>query len=216
MGQLVTAQSKLATLAGTDRFWVQVAIPINRLTWVSLPSTDGTAGSKATVIHAVGNGLPIVREGSITRLLGDLDSVGRLARLLVTVNDPLELDKKDRNPGLPLLLGSYVRVEIEGKVLSGVYCLPRKALREGDRLWIMDENTELAVRKVEIAWRRENSVVVTRGIRDGEKIIVSRIPAPVPGMKLRTAQQDYPPETEPENATQAGLQENTARQEGGE
>ena len=46
MGQLITPQSRLATLAGTDQFWVRVAIPPERIDWVRFESGDGTHGAR--------------------------------------------------------------------------------------------------------------------------------------------------------------------------
>jgi multidrug efflux pump subunit AcrA (membrane-fusion protein) len=102
MGQLITPQSRLATLAGTDQFWVRVAIPPERIDWVRFESGDGTHGARAVITQETSGQGTITREGRVLRLLGDLDSAGRMARVIVAVSDPLDTRRGER---LPLLLG---------------------------------------------------------------------------------------------------------------
>jgi len=93
-----------------------------------------------------------------------------------------------------LLIGSYVNVEIEGQGLDHTISVPRTALRDGDSVWIMNDDGRLDIRDVSIAWRNRNTVVITDGIEERERLVVSDLPAPVAGMKLRltTDGQDRP------------------------
>jgi len=182
VGQLVTPQTRLATLVGTDAFRVQAALPVSKLDAIAIPGVNGSKGSKAKVAHEASHGCVTSREGQVVRLLGDLDPAGRMARVLIRFDDPLGVKP---GPRLPLLLGAYVRVEIEGKPLNDVYVLPRSALREGNTVWVMDADDRLAIRKVEIAWRQPDTVLIGSGLQPGARVIVSRIPVPIPGMKLR-------------------------------
>ena len=38
LGALVTPQTQLATLVGTDEYWVRVTIPVSQLRWIHIPS----------------------------------------------------------------------------------------------------------------------------------------------------------------------------------
>jgi RND family efflux transporter MFP subunit len=184
IGQLVSPQSKLATLVGTDRFWIQVSVPADRLDWIRVPGAGGGEGSAARVLYERGGEEGEERKGKVVRLLGELDPVGRMARVLVMVDDPLGLQGKG---GRPLLLGSYVRVEIEGREVPGLYRVPRTALRDGEYLWILGSGDRLEIRPVEILWSRKDEVFVSDGVGEGERIIVSRLGTPVQGMALRAA-----------------------------
>jgi len=180
LGQVVTPQSKIARLVGRDKFWIRVALPVERLSAFTLPSANGQGGARAKVVQDTGNGHPIVREGTVVRLLSDIDPAGRLARVLVAVDRPLE------GPGLPLLLGAYVRVDIQGHPLPAVVAVPRAALHGDSSVWIMTSTDELEIRPVAIAWRRTDDVLVAKGLTEGERLVTSRISSPLPGMKLRT------------------------------
>lgn len=183
-GQIVTPSTRIARLIGTDLFWIRCSIPLERLGWITLPAGDGTGGSSARVLQNSGSGEPLVREGRIVRILPDLDPAGRMARILVAVDDPLG----GRCPGttaLPLLSGAYLRVELDGRQVDDVVALPRAALHEGDRAWIMTSDDRLEIRPVTIVWRRRDDVLVTQGLDDGDRVVTSRLGTPVPGMRLR-------------------------------
>lgn len=194
MGQLVGPQMPLATLVGTDAFWVQVSIPVERLGWIQIPGVRGaTEGSPARIVQQLGKDTS-VRRGKVVRLLGDLDPQGRMARLLVEIEDPLGLKKANpkekqadaAGPDMPLLLGSYVSVEISGEQLQDVVELPRAALHDGDQVYVMTPENTLAIKAIGVLWRRPDTVLVGSGLADGDKIVTSPIGAPVEGMKLRT------------------------------
>jgi RND family efflux transporter MFP subunit len=181
VGQWISPQSGLATLVGTDEAWVQIAIPVEYLGQVHLPGHSEQT-SMVTARHELPTQIT-ERSGRVTRLLGDLDPVGRMARLLVTIEDPLALT--EATGSLPLLFGAFVRVTIEGKTLENVVEIPRAALREEDHVFVMNAQDILEVRKVEVAWRQRDSVLIASGIAATDRLIVSRMVNPIAGTKLR-------------------------------
>ena len=188
IGLLINTQSTVATLVGTDEFRVQVSVPIQQLDWITFPGAGHLQGSPVRVIRERGGKEPVVRRGTVVELLGDVTENGRMAQVLVSIADPLELNKPPKGRR-PLLLGEYVRVEIEGPVLHDVIVLPRDAIREGTRVWVKNADNQLDVRPVEIVLSRKDTVLVNRGIRDGEEIITSQVPAAIPGLPLQTVEQ---------------------------
>ena len=89
-----------------------------------------------------------------------------------------------------MIIGTYVRVEIEGTALASVAAIDRELLRDGDQVWIMTPEAKLEIRPVEILYRGRERVLVNKGIQLGEKLIVTDLTAPVPGMPLRTQTRD--------------------------
>ncbi len=185
VGQIVGPSVRVAALVGTDIFRVQASIPLDKVASIRLPS-DGEQGARAEVILNAGADRG-VWNGEAVRLLGDLEQAGRMARLLINIPQPLD----GSNP-LPLFLGAFVNVRIEGKALEDVIEIPRVALREGDEVYVMTPDSRLEIRPVEVAWRRADSVLVRSGLAAGERIVTSRIATPLQGMALR----EIPPESE--------------------
>ncbi len=192
VGQLVSPNTQLATLVGSDVFWVQVSVPVDKLTRLAVPGVNATEGegARALVEQRLADG-NVVRRGRVVRLLGDLDPVGRMARLLVEISDPLRLGERGEELrsglDLPLLLGAYVHVVIEGVELIDVVEVPRSAVVAGGSVYVFGKDGRLDIREIDVAWRREDTLLVRDGVEKGELVVMSRLPNAVPGLKLRKA-----------------------------
>ena len=178
VGQVVGPATAAATLVGTDEMWVKVSVPVEQLPAVTLPS-DEQPGSAAHIEHRLGASGQVVREGQVSRLLGQLDPQTRTAQLLITIPDPMEAA-----PGeLPLLPGAYVDVQIDGRVLDQVFRIPRTAVQDGDRVWVVREGA-LSARTVTIGWRESDHVLVTEGLTEGARLVVTPLSVPLEGMAV--------------------------------
>ncbi len=185
IGQVVGPQSQVATLVGTDSFWIQVSVPVEDLNQIDIPGVSASEGSAARVVQRL-SGEDIEREGRVLRLAGALDPQTRTAQILIEVDHPMD----PPDGGLPLLPGAYVEVEIAGKVLPETVSVPRAALFNGSDVWVVTEDGTLAKRPVEIAWRADDEVIVGAGIGDGEQIVVSPLALPIDGMPVRIRSTD--------------------------
>ncbi|UCD65684.1 MAG: efflux RND transporter periplasmic adaptor subunit, partial [Deltaproteobacteria bacterium] len=185
LGSQVTSQERLADLVGTDSYWVQVSLPVEKLRWVRVPNGQGDSGSRARIIYRG----DYVLEGRVVRLLPDLSKEGRMARLLLEVDDPLGMQAEDKKRPM-LLIGEYVRVQIEGEELDNVYRIPRSALRNDNEVWLVDDKSKLVIQSVKTIWREEDSVVVQDGFKPGQHLLVSDLAAPVAGMPVRIESED--------------------------
>jgi RND family efflux transporter MFP subunit len=181
LGQLLSPQTPVARLVGTDEYHVQVLVPVSMLRTVQV-RTGETPGSEVKVVQRIGNG-SIERRGEVIRQFPDLDPGGAMARLLVSIDDPL-----GEEGDLPLLLGSFVDVAITARPIEDAVRLPRAALRNGREVYVMNDQSLLEIREVEIAWTEPDVVLITGGLAPGERIVTSRIATPVPNMPLRTAE----------------------------
>jgi len=186
LGASVSINSQLVTLIGTDEAWVEAKVFANQLKWLDIPKRNGDLGANVTIRNTGVWGGDRFRTGRVLCLLGELETEGRLARLLVTVDDPFCLKPQNRN--LPqILISSYVSAEIEGRTLSDVFPIQRSHLRDNDTVWIMDDDGQLETRQVQIVFRGPDRVYVTEGLAENEKLVVTDIAAPLEGMPLRVA-----------------------------
>jgi RND family efflux transporter MFP subunit len=181
LGSQLSAQSTVATLAATDEFWVELSVPMQALKWIEIPDYNATQGSEVAITTAAGT-----RTGVVLRLLADLETQGRMARLLVRISDPLDLQHPVAQR-TPLLLGDYVEVAILGRTLVDAIKVPREIIHENRELWLAKDNT-LHIRPVEIAWRDKDYFYLTSGFEPGDQIITSDLAAPVEGLALRLDQ----------------------------
>lgn len=184
-GQTVSPSSRLVELVGTDRLWVRAAVDTAKLSFVEVPRREGGGGSPAMISYDAGGGAAQLA-GRVVRLLGDLDPAGRMARLLIEVDDPFGLSETGRErSGLPLLVDSYVDVVIAGSRTEELIEIPRGWLREGNQVWVFADDQTLDIRDVEVVWRLEDTVLVGDGLTPDDRIVTSSLVTPVDGMELR-------------------------------
>jgi RND family efflux transporter MFP subunit len=176
-GSRVSVTDTLATLVDAREYWIEATIPVDRLPWVTLPAKD----RPGSVVRVQSQASGAESQGRILRLRGDLEDQGRLARIIVSLPRPL-----DTEPA-PILLGEYVRLDIEGRRLDDVTRLPRAALRENDMVWVA-RNATLDIRPVSVVWRDTRTVLVNEGLAPGELVVTSELATPIQDMPLTLAQ----------------------------
>ena len=185
VGARVSPTAPLATLTGTDEYWVEALVLMDQLHWIQFPDRGQTEGSKVRINNSSAWKQGQFREGRVLRLMGQLEEAGRMAQLIVSVPDPLRLQQNSNLP--PLLIGSYVRAEIEGIPIPDVVVLRREYLRDGGNVWVMNDSNVLEIRPVEIVFRSRETIYISKGLSEGDHVVSSDLPAAVEGMPLRLA-----------------------------
>jgi len=184
IGSHITPANPLAQLAGTNEFWLKLSIPIEQLQWIKIPGTTSDPGGKVRIIAAKSHGKTIARKGRILRLAADLEGQGRMAVLYISIKDPLcRLAENTHNPRL--LIGSYVRAEIEGIELKSAVAIRRSHVHNSDTLWLFSEDNTLEIRKIDIIFKDRDFVYISSGVSEGEKIITTALSAPIAGMSVQ-------------------------------
>ncbi len=187
IGNYLTKNTVVGTAIGVERFWVTVPITINKAKMLDIPGVnvkDGE-GSEVRITLTDFSGNPVYRHGKVLKLLSELDTQGRMARLLVAVDDPL--GKKIKGETIPLLVNAYVNLSIKGRNLGEMTVLPRKYVREDDKVYVMGKENTLEVRDIDISWSERDNVYISKGLNFGERVVINRNFVPVNGMKLHLA-----------------------------
>jgi len=182
VGQLLSPSSTICELVGTDEFWIQVTIPFSDLKWIRFPE-ENRAGAEAQVVLDMGNGESTAWKGEVIRLLSDLDPLGRMVRLVISVEDPLGLNKRSGSK-LPLLLGSYVEVRMDAGDLENTLRIPREALREGNQIWVVGPDNLLKIVDADVLWLEKETVLISNKLEKGDQLIVSDLRVALPDMKV--------------------------------
>ncbi|APG27729.1 hypothetical protein A7E78_07690 [Syntrophotalea acetylenivorans] len=183
LGQYVRAGATVGTLLGTDTAEIVVPLPLDALPWLDIPRGAGQ-GAAATVRFVAGT-LNYDWPGKVVRTLGEVDPLGRMARVVVAVDDPYLRQQPATDERPPLAVGSFVDLELQGKQLPAVSVLPRRALRDDNTVWIVDSDSLLHIRSVQVLRRERDSVIIGSGLQDGERVIVSALAGAAEGLKVR-------------------------------
>ncbi|MDP8218888.1 MAG: efflux RND transporter periplasmic adaptor subunit [Candidatus Theseobacter exili] len=178
LGAQVSSQTVLAKLAGTDTYWIEATLPVNQLRWLNDFIEGNVPNPSAAILPAGGITSKAKWKGKLIQYRPDLETKGRLSQLLISVNNPMNNASE-----APLLLGSYVKTEIEGPVLNAIFVLPRSALRNGNEVWLNKQN-RLEIVPVKVLWEEQTRVFIQDTLKENQQIIVSDIAAPIEGMLL--------------------------------
>lgn len=191
LGALVSVQSPLADLVDITSYQVEALVPFDQMENIFLDPAHGSTVS-ITSFHGKGQW-----QGKVVGTTGMVTDKTRMAGVLIQVDDPLGIktsgkdhasEKKQTSTFFaPLLLGDYVRVEILGKTLKQVYAVPRAAVRANQTLWKMKNNT-LQIVSITPVWEEEDLVFFSQGISSRDKVIISDLPVPIPGMVIENRQ----------------------------
>lgn len=187
LGSQVAPGDRLGRLVGTDRYWVEVAVPASKLRFLSIPDGAAEGGSPVRVRNRSAWPEGVVRAGRVDQLLGELAGQTRMARVLVTVPDPLARRGGSGDgaaDGPPMILGSFVEARIEADELPDVVRLDRDYLRKDDTVWVMEDG-KLRIRRAEVVFRDERYVYVASGLEDGDRVVTTNLSTVVDGAALR-------------------------------
>lgn len=183
VGSQVAPGDPLGRIVGVDRYWVEVAVPLGKLRFVAIPDAPGEAGSAVRVRDRAAWPEGAYRDGTVDELLGELAGETRMARILVTVPDPLA--RQDGTAGVPpLMIASFVEARIEGEPIADVVRLDRDFVREDDTVWVMAEG-KLEIRDAEVVFRDARYAYVASGVEDGERVVTTNLSSVVDGAALR-------------------------------
>ena len=184
VGSQVAPGDRLGRLVGTDTYWVVATVPLPKLRWIRVPTVAGETGAAVRIANRAAWPAGRYRQGHIRSLIGSLEEQTRLARLLVTVPDPLALDAAAGQP--PLMLGAYVAVQITGEPIAEVVRLDRDYLRSDDTVWVMAED-RLQIRKVDVLFQDADYAYLAAGLQAEELVVTSNLSTVTEGVRLRRA-----------------------------
>jgi len=182
LGSQVSSGQALGRLVGTGEYWVEATDPLSKLRWLNFDANVDSSATPVRLHHDTVWPRGQTREGKLAQLVGELDNNARMARVLITVDDPLALNRHAGKP--PMILGAFVRAEIEGRPLNDVVRIERGLVRRNNTVWVM-EDRKLAIRDVEIAFRDQEYAYIESGLEDGDQIITNELASVVAGARLR-------------------------------
>ena len=195
LGQYVVMGQSLAKAYGTDAVEIEVPLEDDELAWFNVfensifANGDPDLAKRAPVeVRSDFAGVEHTWKGYVVRTTGQVDKTSRMISIVVEVPDPFKVF--DSRP--PLLPGVFAKVLIKGKILGNAVAVPRDAIRQGNQIWLVNDD-RLHMQPLEFVRTDKDFAYVVSGVVDESIIIVSSLDAVVDGMKVRT-QADKPTE----------------------
>ncbi len=188
VGQYIRPGAQLGTIYAVDIAEVRLPLSDRQLGLVDVPlryreatESEGTP----VVLKGQYGGKTYEWMGRVVRAEGGLDEKNRLLYVVAQIEDPYarDVNQPDRPP---LSAGTFVEAQIAGRYHQGVFTIPRRALRNGNQLWLVDADKRLFRRQVDVMYKGKNEIYVNGGLNDGEQIVLSQLDIAVEGMQVRT------------------------------
>lgn len=183
-GSQVAPGDDLGRIVGTDYYWVIATVPVSKLQWLGFPDNNSDKGAAVRIENATAWSPGEYRQGFLDKQIGALDGQTRLAQVLVKIADPLA-HKEDLKGKPKLMIGTFVEVKIKADSISNVVRLKRDYVRSNETVWIMKDE-KLEIRKVDIVLNDDEYVYISKGLADGEKVVITDLSTVTNGIGLRT------------------------------
>lgn len=196
VGQYIAPGTVAATIFADDAAEVRLPLTDHQLAFVTLPD-EGKQQAPVTLRHFVGD---TVRQwqGRLVRTEGSIDTASRQLFVVAQIDKPFQrtADKP------PLKIGQFVEADIRGQKLEHVFVLPRAAVEVGDTVLVLTADRKIQRRKVQVALRRGEQVVVSDGLQAGDLISLTPMPFARDGTAVEVVGEQkpnkkYPPLPEP-------------------
>ena len=186
VGQFVTMGSSVATIYSVDVAEIRLPLPDVELAYLNLPLSyrggENRPGPKVTV-RTTFAGSTHAWDGRIVRTESEIDPVSRMVHVVAEVMDPYRSGPDPNRP--PLAVGMYVDAEIEGRRFDQIAVIPRSALRGRDQVMVVDDDSRMRFRPIEILRLTTTSIYARQGLHDGERVAVTTLDSPTDGMLVQ-------------------------------
>ena len=186
IGQYVNAGSILGSAFSTEKVLIPLPLTDTELSYLGLPlgyeSKEYLDGPRV-IFRSFISRKNIEWTGRITRTSGSIDSLTRLVYAYAEVINPY-----DQTP--PLAIGTYVDAEIEGNFISGGFVISNAAIKNGNEIYLIDDNNKLKIKKIEVVGTENEDVIIFGDINENDMIVVSTLNTGYEGMELTPMQLD--------------------------
>jgi RND family efflux transporter MFP subunit len=174
LGQYLNQGEATATLFSVEQALIRVPIPGFEAAF--LPDSVANIAVEVTS----GRSGDVTRIGQIRHDLGIVDEATRMSHLLIQLDDPYGLQS-----GAPAMkFGSYLQVSFPGRQLNHVYKVPQE-LVTNRTLWLVDDESKLRPRQVDVVREESGFVIIGAGIADKDRVVTSPPEYPRDGMTVR-------------------------------
>lgn len=188
LGQFINRGTPVANIYSTQAAEIRLPVPRDQLPFVGLdPSLRfdpaGARGPEVILRASIGR-VDYEWIGQIVRTGSEFDPKTRMLPLFARIEDPLR--RQPGSAGDPLPMGLFVDAEIGGIELQDVFVLPRSALRPGSQVLVVDDESRLRIRDVDVARAERDRVFIQSGLAAADRVTISQIETVVDGMRVRT------------------------------
>jgi len=180
VGQHVTVGQSMGKIYNAGELNIEVRIPVKDLKW--LPADlNPDAPIEAQVVFE-SQGVRSTWKGRLSRVKAEMDDKTRTLPVIIEVDETATA--ADDRSSLRLRPGMFVTVKIMGKEVGQAFVLPRHVVYPGDTVYTVEDD-RLKIKSVDILRTSKDSVIVSKGLSDGDRIIKTPLSTVTEDMPVR-------------------------------
>ena len=179
-GQHVNSGQHMGSIYRDGALDIEVRIPIKEFKWLPADVTQGAALHTDIIFKS--EGTRFIWKGKVARIKAQMEEKTRTLPIVVEVNEAQQTGM-NQSP-FPLRPGMFVTVKIKGKQINRAMLLPRHVVYPGDVVYTIRDN-RLKIKPVHILRNFKDSVIIEKGLADGERIIITPLSSATDGMLVR-------------------------------
>jgi len=183
VGQYITPATVLGHIFSTQVVEVRIPLTDSQLGELSLSMGFMANNENAPVVTFTANvgNQPHKWQGHIVRTNAAIDKNTRLVYAIAEVSDPYGSGSDN---GTAMAVGMYVNANIDSHKSQDTLRLPRLALHSNDKVYVINDDSKLEIRKVVVLSTNEEYAHLASGVSVGEKVVTSTVPSVSEGMSV--------------------------------
>ncbi|MFK7958346.1 MAG: efflux RND transporter periplasmic adaptor subunit [Lysobacterales bacterium] len=184
LGAFIAAGTPLGRIFATDVVEVTLPLTDSQLAELDLPMgfVANVDNAPPVTLRAEVGGKVRSWPGQISRVHAAVDPETRMINAVVEVSDPYSTAADDGNP---LAVGLFVAADIRRNDTTTAPVVPRSALRNADKVYVVNDEDRLEIRTVDVLFSDEEQVLISSGVSIGERVVTSTIASAVDGMLVQ-------------------------------
>lgn len=184
VGQYATPGMTLAQIYAIDYAEVRLPLPDDQLQFLDMAfdfrGSKNDSQGQEVLLKANFAGRQQTWKAYLTRIEAEVDSRSRMIHVVARAENPYGRSQDDNRP--PLAAGLFVQAEIFGKQYKNIYAVPRKAIKSGSQVLVIEQGNKLYARDVKILRLDAETAYISEGLDNGEMICLSKLDIFVNGM----------------------------------
>ena len=193
LGQFVSPGMSLGEIFSAGMVEVRLPLTDNDLYKINLPLAyiaKDRASAPEVKLSAVIAGQRRYWTGRIMRTDSVVDIQTRGISAVAEVYDPFGKGKSE--DGFPLAPGLFVDAEINGRTFENVITIPRDGLRPQDQVYLASHEGKVVIRDVEVLDTNVDRAVISKGIAEGDLVVLSPMEPSRQRLTLRVSDANDP------------------------
>lgn len=185
VGQHVTDGQYLGRIYSAGELDIEVQIPVKDFRWFPA-ELDPNAPPDADIIFESG-GTQHIWKGHVARIKAQLEEKTRTLPVVIEVNQGLAAGTNQST--FRLRPGMFVTIKIKGIGINRAFVLPRHVVYPDDVVYTVHDN-HIKITPVNILRSYKESVIVDKGLSDGDLIVKTPLSTVTDGMMVRLKTDD--------------------------